>query len=184
MNRAVVEEIRSENAPVADVLAVAKLLLVDQVETVARLDVEREVDVPAENVVGEPQDDLGADACGACGDEQGRIDRALRTAFADVERLWDDLGCERHGPSFVDSRYRQHFRLADAAAQRLNQAFVMHQSDGVARAQAIKLLLHARQLANARQVRQVQFEVPEDAVQRVVAADDEFDGLPERLRYR
>src|SRR5688572_24074464 len=120
MNCAVVEEIRSENAPVADVLAVAKLLLIDQVETVAGLDVEREIDVPAENVVGEPQDDFGADTCGARGDEQRRVDRALRMAFVDVDRRSDDLGGEWRGAGLVDSGNRQHFRLADAAAQRLN----------------------------------------------------------------
>ena len=100
---------------------------------------------------------------------------------ADVDRRCDDLGGEACRRSRVTDSI---FGLADAAGQRLNQAFVVHQSDGVARAQLIELLLHARQLANARQVGQVQLELPEDAIQRVVAADDEFDGLPERLRHR
>ena len=96
-------------------------------------------------------------------------------AFADVDRRRDDLGGECRVAGLVDARDRQHFGLADAAAQRLHQAFVVHQPDGVAWPQPIELLLHARQLANARQVGQVQLELPEDAVQRVVAADDEFD---------
>ena len=98
MNRAVVDEVGGENSAVADVLAVAELLLVDQVEAVARLDVEREIDVPAEDVVGEPQDDLRADAGGARRDEQGRVDRALRAAFADLDGRCDDLGRERRLP--------------------------------------------------------------------------------------
>ena len=84
MQRAVVDEIRSEDPAVADVFAVLELLLVDHVELVAGLNVEREIDVPAEDVVGEPQDDFRADAGGARCDEQRRVDRALRAAFADL----------------------------------------------------------------------------------------------------
>ena len=99
-----------------------------------------------------------------------------------LHRRCDDLGREGRVAGLVDSRDRQHFGLADAAAQRLHQAFVVHQPDRVAWPQAIQLLLHARQLANACQVRQVQLELAENAVQGVVAADDEFDCLPEGLR--
>jgi hypothetical protein len=58
----------------------------------------------------------------------------------------------------------------------------MYESDRVAWLQAIELLLHARQLANTRQVCQVEFELTKNAVERVVAADDEFDCLSDRLR--
>ena len=139
MHRAVVDEIRREDAAVADVLAVAILLFVDQVEAVAGLDVEREIDVPAEDVVGEPQDDFGADAGGAGRDEQRGIDRAVRAALSRISTgVAIDLG--REAASSL-ARDREHFGLADAAAQRLHQAFVVHQRDRVAWPQPIQLLL-------------------------------------------
>ena len=85
MRSPVVDEVCGQNAAVAHVLPVSKLLLVDQAEAIARLDVEREVDVPAEDVIRKAQDDFRADAGGASRYEQGRFDRAVRTRFTNLD---------------------------------------------------------------------------------------------------
>src|SRR3990172_7639426 len=66
---AVVHELGSQDPPVANELAVAVFVLVNHVEAVARPNVEREIDIPPEDVIRESQYRVGTHAGGARRDE-------------------------------------------------------------------------------------------------------------------
>src|SRR5690606_25422674 len=70
---AVVREVGGKDTPIADVLAVPKLLLVDDRESIAGANIEREVDVPTEDVVRECQDDFRAHPGGSRGEDRKSV---------------------------------------------------------------------------------------------------------------
>ena len=94
MRNSAVGKVGGENASIADVLPFSILLLIDEIETSAGLNIEREVDIPTEDVIREPKDGLGAESRSACSYEQGGVDRALRGLLANFNRRRNQLGCE------------------------------------------------------------------------------------------
>src|SRR5690606_6970738 len=141
-------------------------------------DVEREVDVPSENVVCEREDDFGADAGGSGSDEERAVDRAGRVSFAGFERSREHFG----GKAGFAARDLQDLGLADAPRERLQQSFIVHQGDLVAGMQSIEALADAGQASNVCEIREAQLELPENAIERVIAADDELDRVAQRFR--
>ena len=113
MRPAFVGEVSREDAAVADVLAVTILLFVDDAETVAGLNFEREIDLPAEDIVGEPHDDFGADAGGTCRDEQRGIDRAVSV----IVRISIGVATTSAAKPALAALDREHFCLADPTAE-------------------------------------------------------------------
>src|SRR5581483_6531398 len=177
MNLTVVDEFGGHDAPIAEVAAVAVLLFVDQVEAIARPDIEREVDLPPEDVVRELQDGFRADAGGAGRNEQGRVDRPLRSRRPDLDRRGDDVRGEAAG----GARHRQDFRFADAVVQRLHRAVIVNHGDFLARPDLIQRLTHPGQVKNRGQVVETEPEPAEDSFQRVVAPHGEIDFVATRF---
>ena len=92
-----------------------------------------------------------------------------------IERRLDHFETE----AFVGARHREHFGFADAPSERLDQAFVVNQRDRIANAQLIEPPLHPGHAADAGEVGQVQLQLAEDPVHRVVSAHDEFNRVAE-----
>ena len=90
----------------------------------------------------------------------------------------------RCGKSFSAASDRKDIGLVDTTAKRLQRAFVVNECDCVAWSKLVKAFLNARQIANDCEIGEVELQLSKDAIQRVVAADDEFHRIAKRLRNR
>ncbi len=107
VHRALVHELDGEQVALAEARAVLAQFLVDHAEAVARLDVEHEVDIPAEDV-GDPQRQRVAEAGIAGSLEQRITDDGLADADRALQRVDDHRALET---AFVTSHLQ---RLARA----------------------------------------------------------------------
>ena len=177
-----VGEARSENRPVLQVLAVLVQALVAHGEFIVRAQVEREVDVPAENL-RQLHDRLVLHPRGLRGVEQRRVDDAVRDGHARLDRPRADVGAEAVGRA----RDLELLGQRQIALERQQFAVAVREVQRFARHQSIDQCARATDGAQVGQIGKAQLELAENGVQRVVAPDDDFDtaeGFGQRGRLR
>ena len=173
MGLALVHELGGEDAAVVDVAAVLVLLLVQHAEFVAVADVEREVDVPAENLVRQRHDRLGRHAGLLAGREQRRRDPRASSDDLGLERILDVVDRE----AVVGTGHRQRQRVADLAIQGLQRAVDVRERDDVAGAHDIECAADFGSRAQFGQRRHVEADRAENAVERVIALHGVVDAV-------
>ncbi len=167
----VIDERGGQDGPVLHIRALPVQFLVGDHERVARLDVEHEIDIPAEDV-SKCERRLIMCAGVLHGLEQRAVDRGAHGAHARLQRIFQHVGAE---PVALPRDF-QSLGVVQAALETDQRAVPMHEVQGLARSQAVQVGAQPRQGAQERQVGQIELEATEDPIERVIRPDDDVDG--------
>ncbi len=148
-------------------------------EAVARLHCVYEIDVVLEDI-GERHGEAISSASLVDREIERTVDGARQPLLLGLERVLDDIG----GKSLLCARDRKGRCLVDPAGERLQLAAEVGHLDHVTGADDIEAPADVGQVAKRRQVRDIQPQFAEDAVERVIAADRDGDEFERRCGCR
>ena len=166
-----VDELRGLDRAVLDVDTVAPDLGVGNDERVPGAHGEHEIDVPTEDV-RQADRSLVVGAGGLDRLEERGVDRCADGAGTDLQRILNEVGGKPRG----HAAHLESFGLAEPPLEAEQLAVPVRQVQRFAGVQRVEARAHAGEHPHGGQICQAQFQTAEDAVQRVVARDDDVDG--------
>ena len=173
----VIDELRGENIADAQRHTVLEDFLVYDGESIARLDVEHEVDVVLENI-REIESNPVREFRVRRRLEEGVLDSRTGSSRANLERILEHIAAEAiRVPGHLEG-----FAVRQLPLESDEFPAAVHEAQQFARLQPIDLAPQLRQIAQAREVAEVQLEAAKKPVHRVIPADHHLDGRETEAR--